>query len=219
MPSLWSQIELDQVWDNDFKVRYLKTDKWKATVSFGKRADIKRLTGGTDDDNNSRLDFDFAEIKHELTYEIDKQYDIGLETRFRYKTLFTDETENEIRVSPYVIYSNSKNKVENSYELKVEFRRFQDSFKYRVRLGHESEKPFASQVEKDNPLKWFYGTTVLSQFEGDERTEIELRNHLGIDVSLWKRTSASLAVQLRSEYDFDDIAFSLFYKTALGYKF
>jgi len=217
---LWSQVELDHVWNNNLKVRYLKTTRWKATFGFAKRAELDNfstiLRRGEDDD---KLDFNHIEFKHELTYDLNERFDIGLENRFRYRSLFDDEKDNEIRIAPYLILTDKKGVKENSYELKTEIRRRRESVAFRIRIGHELEQPFKTQLDKEDPLKWFFGTTLLSQFEADERTEVEIRNEIGIKGTLWRKLNFSLGVQLRNEYDFDEFGRALFYATALGYKF
>jgi len=214
---LWSQVELDHVWNNKLNVKYLNTSRWKAALSFGNRAEIDNIIGGSQEADN--LDFNFVEFNHELTYNLNNRFDLGLETRFRYKTLFDDTEDNEIRIAPFLIFTDVKGVKENSYELKTEIRRKPASVAYRLRLVYQLEQPFKAQLEKENPLKWFVGTTFLSQIEADERTSIEVRIAAGIKKTFWKNFDFALSVQLRNEYDFDEFDVALFYGTALGYKF
>lgn len=186
-----AQDELPAYLEPEIQINYGPENKWSHRFKIGNR---ELINAG----DKSYFQVKFIDLTHFTKYELNARNEIGFGIRYRFREVFEDFKQDEIRIMQQYEHSRTFTNFNLSHEIRVE-QRFREINSLRTRYELSFKFPLGNQLENAGTFLTA-ATDALWSTGKDERPSLEQRFSVELDKELWTNTSGSFGI----EYRYDD---------------
>lgn len=183
-----AQGEFPVFFEPDIKLNYGPDTQWSHSFAIGNRELIFV-------DNEFYFEARYLEFTHFTKYELNDRHKFGLGIRYRFREVFDNLREDEIRFMEQYEYSRSFTNFNLSHEVRLE-QRFRERNTFRTRYELAFEFPLGDDLENADTFLtaatealWSMGKEELPAFE--QRFTVELEKDLSVN------TAGNIGVEYR----------------------
>lgn len=192
--------EVDLKWD--------PSGRWTYYFTFSNRDLIYK-------DENVKFDIQHVELTPFVTYEVGFYNKLGLGVRYRFRELFEDSSQDEIRIIEQFSHERDFNRIVLAYRIRLE-ERFRENTTFRSRYRLSGEFPLNGDRVDRNEFFMVAETEALWSLGKFEKPSLEQRIGISLGNKIFKNTTGELGVEYRLEDYTGDTSKSWFISSSIS---
>lgn len=204
----FAQDDLSVFAEPEFSLNIESDSRWSYNFGIGNRDLILQ-------DNHRQFNVQHLELSHFTSYEVGFYSKLSLGIRYRFREMFDDSREDEVRITQQYGRSRKYNRVKVAHRVRFE-ERFREHTSFRSRYEFSVEFPLSGDRIDQKEFFMVTDTEALWSIGNEQKPSFEHRFGVSIGNEIFKNTKADFGLEYRLDDYTNDTAGEIFLTTGIS---